>query len=138
MFETPDDAGRWVLLDPLQGGGFPRPKDGRLLGIDEIRALPLHERDWLAEDYRVGGNLSLFSPYRRTNWARLGPLASVIRAVEGDEWMQQTSLRVVMLKADRLLTEGEVFAIVLLAVAGVWTTYRSAPPAAANSTHVRA
>ena len=136
MLETPDDAGRWVLLDPIQGRGFPRPNDGRLLGIDEIRALPLRERDWLPQDYRTNGDLSLFSPYRRTNWARLGPLAGVIRAVEGDEWMQQTSLRVVMLKADRLLTEGEVLAIVLLAVAGVLTTKRS-PAASTNSAHVR-
>ena len=121
MFETPDDSGRWVLLDPIEGRGFVRPIDDRLLGIDEIRALPLHERDWLPEDYR-SGNLSLFSPYRRTNWARLGPLAGVLRAVEGDQWMQETSLRVLLLRADLFLTEGAVFAVLLLAIAG---TFRS-------------
>jgi hypothetical protein len=125
MFETPDDAGRWVLLDPLEGRGFPSPRDGRLLGIDEIRALPLHERGWLAEEYR-SGDLSLFAPYRRTNWARLGPLAGVLRAVEGDAWMRETSLRVVMLRADRGLTEGAVLALLLLAIAGVLTRRPSA------------
>jgi hypothetical protein len=121
MFETPDDAGRWVLLDPIEGRGFPSPKDGRLLGIEEIRALPLYERDWLPEEYRAG-DLSLFAPYRRTNWAKLGPLAAVLRAVGGDGWMQETSLRVVILRADRLLTTGAMLAILLLAIVGVRST----------------
>lgn len=101
MFETPSDRGRWVLLDPLHGFGFQNPKDGRYLGIEEIRALPPHERDWLPEEYR-DGDLSLFAPYRRTNWTRLGALAGVVRAIMGDEWMQGASLRVVMLKFDHL------------------------------------
>jgi hypothetical protein len=126
MFETPDDAGRWVLLDPLQGRGFPSPSAGRLLGIDEIRALPVHERDWLAEEYR-NGDLSLFAPYRRTNWARLGPLAGVLRAVEGDAWMRETSLRAVVLRADRGLTGAATFVLLLLAIAGI-VARRSFPP----------
>lgn len=117
MVETPDDAGRWVLLDPLVGHGFPSPRDGRLLGIDEIRALPVAERGWLAEEYR-GGEYSLFAPYRRTNWARLGPIAPVVAAVAGDEWMREVSLRSKILGADRPLTEGAAAAVLLLAVAG--------------------
>ena len=127
MFETPDEAGRWVLLDPLEGRAFPRPQDGRLLGIDEIRALPPDERAWLPEEYR-GGAESLFGPYRRTNWARLGPLAGVVRWVAGDEWTRETSLRVVMLKSDHWLTEGAGVATLLLAVVGFFTSRRSALP----------
>jgi hypothetical protein len=113
-----------VLLDPLQGHGFPSPSDGRLMGIDEIRASPRHERAWLPEEYRDGGDLSLFAPYRRTNWARFGPLAVVIRAVAGDEWMQETSLRVVILRADRIVTESALFAVVLLVIASLLTKHQ--------------
>ncbi|MDP3717858.1 MAG: hypothetical protein Q8T13_08870 [Acidobacteriota bacterium] len=125
MFETPDDAGRWVLLDPIEGRGFQSPIDGRFLGIDEIRALPLHMRDWLPEEYR-DGELSLFSPYRRTNWTRLGALASVVRATAGDEWMRQTSMRVVILKSDHLLLTGGSLAIFLLVFARAISTPGSA------------
>src|SRR5262245_43914888 len=97
LFETPDDDGRWVLLDPLYGHGFSKPGESRLLGMDEIRALPREERGWLEDQYR-SGDLSLFTPYRRTNWARLGPIAAVLRVVEGDAWMQETSLRVFALR----------------------------------------
>lgn len=125
MFETPDDAGRWVLLDPIEGRGFQSPIDGRFLGIDEIRALPLHMRDWLPEEYR-DGELSLFSPYRRTNWTRLGVLASVVRATAGDGWMQETSMRVVILKSDHLLLAGGSLAIFLLVFASAMSTPGSA------------
>jgi hypothetical protein len=127
MFETPDDTGRWVLLDPIRGVGFQRPGDRHFLGIDEIRALPPQERGWLAEEYRTG-SLSLFAPYRRTNWARLGLLASAVRAVEGERWMNETSLRVWVLKSDRLFTEGSVIAIVLMAIGGVLIRRSPASP----------
>lgn len=117
MVETPDDTGHWVLLDPLGGHGFPAPWDGRLLGIDEIRALPVGERGWLAEEYR-GGDYSLFAPYRRTNWARLGPFARVFAVVKGDQWMREVSLRSKILGADRPLTAGAAVAVLLLATAG--------------------
>lgn len=116
MLETPDDAQRWVLIDPIEGHAFPRPLDGRLLGIEEIRALPDSERAWLADEYRSGES-SLFTPYRRTNWTRLGPLADIVRAVAGDEWMREHSLRAAMLQADRRLTESAMVAMVLLAIA---------------------
>lgn len=119
MVEVRDDARRWVLVDPSEGRGFARPQDGRFLGIDEIRALPPAERTWLPEKYRDGGDYSLFTPYRRTNWARLGPLAEVVRAVKGEAWMHEVSLRAVMLEAERRLTEVAAAAILLLAIARV-------------------
>ena len=125
MFETPDDAGHWVLLDPLHGHGFQRPSDGRFLAIDEIRALPPQNREWLAEEYRTG-DLSLFAPYRRTNWVRLGPLADMVRAVKGESWMRETSVRVVVLRADRGITQGAALLIGLLVLADVVTTRRGA------------
>ena len=118
MFETPDDSGRWVLLDPIEGHGFPRPSDGRLLGIEEIRALPESERTWLPEPYR-DGEYSLYAPYRRTNWARLGVMANLVRTVEGDAWMNETSVRVAVLEADRNLTAVALFALAMIAVIAV-------------------
>jgi hypothetical protein len=118
MVEVQDDTRRWVLVDPSEGRGFARPRDGRYLGIEEIRALPPGERAWLPEKYR-DGDYSLFTPYRRTNWARLGPLADVVRAVKGEAWMHETSLRAVMLETDRRLTEVAAASILLLAIARV-------------------
>lgn len=125
MVETPDDSGRWVLLDPLAGHGFPSPRDGRLLGIDEIRELPAGERDWLTPQY-VDGDLSLFSPYRRTNWARLGPFADVIRALKGDDWMRETSLRAAIIRSDRWLTIGAVAALLIIGIVSLFARRRSA------------
>jgi hypothetical protein len=126
MFETPDDLGRWVLLDPHDARGFPSPDTGRLLGIEEIRALPADQRQWLAEEYRNGGHDSLFGPYRRTNWARLGPLAEAVHWAAGDEWTRHTSLRVAVLRSDHWLTGVEGVAVALLAVAGFVGTGRFA------------
>jgi len=116
MLETKDDEQRWVLIDPLDGHGFPGPEDGRYLGIDEIRAFPVEQRGWLAEEYRSGQE-SLFGPYRRTNWARLGPLADFVRTLQGDEWMDATSLRAAMLVADRSLAEIAALLVALLVLA---------------------
>ena len=124
MFETPDDDGRWVLLDPIVGRGFPRPQDGRLLGIDEIRALPVSERQWLPEEYRDGPD-SLFAPYQRTNWARLGPIAGVVKWSAGEAWTRQTSLRVAVLRSDYWVTEGATAAALLLGIAGLFANRRS-------------
>ena len=118
MIETQDDAQRWVLIDPIEGHGFPRPLDGRLLGIEEIQALPTDERAWLAEIYREG-DWSLFTPYRRTNWTRLGWLSDVVREIEGDERMQNISLRAVMLEADGRLADGAEVTLILLAIVGM-------------------
>lgn len=115
MVETPDDDGRWVLLDAVEGRGFPDPRDGRLLGIDEIRAFPVDQRGWLAEEYL--GEYSLFTPYRRTNWNRLGPIAGAVAAVRGEQWMTETSLRSEILASDGPLTVAAVVAMLLLATA---------------------
>lgn len=115
MVETPDDDGRWVLLDAVEGRGFPDPRDGRLLGIDEIRAFPVDQRGWLAEEYL--GEYSLFTPYRRTNWNRLGPIAGAVAAVGGEQWMTETSLRSEILASDGPLTVAAVVAMLLLATA---------------------
>jgi hypothetical protein len=125
MFETPDDAGQWVLIDPFEGHGFRSPVDGRYLGIDEIRVLPEAERGWLPEEYRTGDS-SLFTPYRRTNWARVGPLAGALRRIKGEQWMHDTSLRAMVLKADRIALEAAVVALVMLAIAGLVARRRAA------------
>ena len=124
MFETPDDAGRWILLDPIVGRGFARPQEGRLLGIDEIRALPVGERQWLAAEYRDGAD-SLFAPYQRTNWTRLGPFAGVVRWAAGEAWTRRTSLRVEMLKSDYWLTESAAAGALLLGIAGLFVNRRA-------------
>lgn len=118
MVETPDDDGRWVLLDAVEGRGFPDPRDGRLLGIDEIRAFPVDRHGWLSEEYLGGGEYSLLAPFRRTNWNRLGPFAGAVAAVRGEQWMTETSLRSEILASDRPLTEAAVVAMLLLAIAG--------------------
>ena len=124
MFETPDDDGRWVLLDPIVGSGFPLPQDGRLMGIDEIRALPVGQREWLAAEYRDGAD-SLFAPYRRTNWNRLGPFAGMVRWGAGETWTTQTSLRAVILRSDFWFTESAAVAALLLGIAGVFVNRRA-------------
>lgn len=113
MVEALDDGQHWVLLEPLGGHGFPSQLDGLLLGIDAIRALPSDQRGWLGEDHRTGA-FSLYNPYRRTNWARLGPLADVVRAVAGDEAMRETSITAVMMKAERWLAEAALLAMTVL------------------------
>ena len=118
MVGTQDDYHRWVLIDPLGGHGFPRPLDGRHLGIEEIRALPIEARYWLADAYRTG-DWSLFMPYRRTNWSRLGPLEDVLGVVFGESRMDEVSLRASMIEAEHRLLEIALAAMALLAVAGV-------------------
>ncbi len=132
MVEARDDDGRWVLIDAIEGRAFSRPGDSRLLGIDDIRALPPGDRDWLPEIYR-DGDYSLFGPYRRTNWSRLGPLAAAVRAVAGDAWMQETSVRAVLLRADRALVIWPLLALVLVAVARLFAIRRTDARATCSS-----
>ncbi len=135
MVEAQDDDQRWVLIDPLGGHGFPSPRDGRLLGIEEIRALLPDQRTSLAEEFRAG-DYSLFNPYRRTNWTRLGPLAGIAQAVAGDEAMRETSFRAVMMQAERRLAEFALFGVILLVIARLLarSVARFLPKAARDAT----
>ncbi|MNC95983.1 hypothetical protein D3C83_132340 [compost metagenome] len=51
----------------------------------------------------------------------------MLRTLEGEAWMDETSLRAAILKADRGLTAGATFGVLLLAIGGVLTRRSVAP-----------
>jgi hypothetical protein len=91
MVEARTVEGRWVLLDPLFGVALTHPTTGRLMSIEEARALSPAEFAKLPIDYRE--RWSLQAPYRRTNWKRFGPLRSVLAVFLNEEHLAGISVR---------------------------------------------
>lgn len=97
VVEAVDSDGRWILLDPLMSRAISDRRTGRPLTLDEARGLGAEAQVALPPEY-VDGAFSLFAPFRRTNWSRLGPLARPLEWLVGRPRFDEISLRAILIE----------------------------------------